>query len=283
MTGPSATPERAPSDPFAAFEAAGWERAAAGYTSRFAPITGRVHDDLLDAVGAGPGTRLLDVACGPGAATAAAARRGADAVGVDLSAAMVELASRSKPDLTFQVAPAEALPFADGSFDAVVAGFLVHHISDLEPVLAEFRRVLAPGGRVALTAWSPPDQARFIGVLLDAVAAVGASPPPDLPAGPPFFRPSGDGALAAELERCGLAGVESRRIAFTHPFAGADDLWALLMEATVRMAPLVRGQSEPVREQIRAQFDRLLEPYARDGGGYDVPVSVQLAAGRVAG
>ena len=106
-----------------AFERQGHDALAATYQEFFAPVTAIAIAPLLDAVGLRPGTHLLDVAAGPGKLAAAAARRGAQAVGVDLSPRMVELARRLHPGIDFREAEVEHLPFADRTFDAVVCGF----------------------------------------------------------------------------------------------------------------------------------------------------------------
>jgi len=81
------------------FERAGWENAAASYELGFGDVTIQSVGPILDAVGAGPGVRLLDVACGPGYVAAAAARRKSSVVGIDFSPAMVALASERNPGL----------------------------------------------------------------------------------------------------------------------------------------------------------------------------------------
>ena len=90
-------------DAFNAFEAGIWETKAAGYDSFFGGITSRLIEPLLDAAAVGAGTRVLDVATGPGYVAAGAARRGADVLGVDIATAMVERARMRCPDLLFVV------------------------------------------------------------------------------------------------------------------------------------------------------------------------------------
>jgi SAM-dependent methyltransferase len=265
-------------DSFNAFEAAGWERKAAGYDSFFGQITSRVIDPLLDAAAVGPGRRVLDVATGPGYVAGRAAERGAAVTGADVAQAMVDLASERNPGVEFRQADAHALPFDDGSFDAVVANFLVLHLGRPELAVAEFARVLAPGGRLALTAWDLPSEARFLGVFLDAVAAVGASPPAEIPQGPDFFRFSRDEELAALLRDAGLDAVDVQAIAFTHPISSADELWDGLLGGTVRTSALILGQPVETQQRIREAFDGLVEEYRR-GDALELPVSVKLAAG----
>ena len=97
-----AEPPPAGADAFKAFEHEGWERVALPYRDAFSSLTTQAIASLLDAVNAGPDTRLLDVACGPGDAAAAAAARGARATGVDFAAAMVAQASQLHPAVEFR-------------------------------------------------------------------------------------------------------------------------------------------------------------------------------------
>src|SRR3954464_13684256 len=114
-------------DAFNAFEAAGWETQVSGYEDFFAPITTRLVGPLLDAAEVDRGTRVLNVASGPGYVAAAAAERGAFVMRVDIAWAMICRARRLHPQLAFRLGNAEALPFADGSFDAVVANVVLPH------------------------------------------------------------------------------------------------------------------------------------------------------------
>lgn len=145
--------------------------------------------------------------------------------------------------------------------------------------MAGFVRVLAPGGRLALTAWDLPERARFLGVVLDAVAEAGATPPEDLPTGPNFFRFSVDEEFDALLGEQGLEDRAVGRIAFTHRVASADELWDGLLSGTVRTSALIVRQPEQTRRRIRESFDRLVGDYQR-GNVLELPVSVKRAAGR---
>jgi SAM-dependent methyltransferase len=243
----------------------------AGYEDFFVPITARLAAPLLDAAGVGPETTVLDVATGPGHIAAAAARRGATVVGVDVAEGMLARARAAHPEVTFLHGDAETLPFDDGSFDAVVAGFLLLHLGRPERAAAEFARVLRPGGRVALTMWDFPDRSRLLGVLLDAIAEAGAEPPPDLPPGPPIFRFSADDQLAGLL--ADFDDVEIQSVVFGLRFGSADALWHGLLGGTVRLSVLVLRQPPEVQERIRAAFDRIV------GDAEELPVSVKLATG----
>ena len=266
---------------FKAFEVAGWEHQAPTYDDFFGRITQRFVDPLLDAAGVGRGARVLDVATGPGYAAARAAERGASVIGVDAAPAMVRLARRRHPGIDFRRADIEALPFEDGCFDAAVGNFVVPHLGCHEEAVRELVRVLADGGTLALTTWDMPDRMRLLAVFLDAFAAAGATPPEDLPAGPPFFRFAVDEEFKGLLAGAGLDRVEVETIAFSHDVASADELWNGMLTGTVRTSALFVHQPEPTRTAIRAAFDRLVLAYQRDGGGFALPVSAKLAVGRL--
>jgi ubiquinone/menaquinone biosynthesis C-methylase UbiE len=263
---------------FHAFERDGWaSNSSEAYDRVFGPITGRVIDALLDAAGVAQGTRLLDVATGPGYVAARAAARGAKATGVDFSPQMLALARRANPAIDFVEGDAEVLAFDAGAFDAVVANFCLLHLARPDRAAGEFARVLAPGGRVAMTVWGPPDRARVLGVFPEAMRAASAPVPAQIPAGPDFFRFASDHEFARLLDRAGFADPQVRTIDFTHRIPDAAHLWDGILDGTVRTRALLRLQSDAVRDRIRAEFERLLAPH-RVRDGFDVPVCVKLAS-----
>jgi SAM-dependent methyltransferase len=265
-------------DAFNAFEVAGWERHAATYDSFIGRLTSRLVHPLLHAACVGPGTRLLDVATGPGYAAAAAAQRAASVVGVDVAPAMVRLACRLHPELDFREAAAEALPFEDSSFDAVVGNFVVPHLGRPGRSVNEFVRVLAPGGRLALTTWDLTSRMRLFGVLLDAIAALDLTPPENIPVGPPFFEYAVDERFRELLTQSGLGDVEITTIAFNHSVSNTDTLWKGLLDGTVRTSALIVGQPNDTRQRIHAALHQTAREY-QHGDHLELPVSVKLAHG----
>ncbi|HEX8035887.1 MAG TPA: methyltransferase domain-containing protein, partial [Ktedonobacterales bacterium] len=111
-----------------------------------------------------PGMRVLDVACGRGAVLFAAAQAvepTGSVIGVDLSEGMVaattaDIAKRGLPNVTAQVMDAEHLVFPDAAFDALTCAFSLFFMSEVT-ALAEFRRVVRPGGTLAVSTWAPKD------------------------------------------------------------------------------------------------------------------------------
>jgi ubiquinone/menaquinone biosynthesis C-methylase UbiE len=131
-----------------------------------------VGETLCEALDLRAGARVLDVAAGNGNASLAAARRWCDVVSTDYVPALLERArARADADrlpIGFQVADAEALPFADASFDAVVSTFGVMFTPDQARAATELVRVCRPGGRIGLANWTPDG---FIGQLFKVIGA----------------------------------------------------------------------------------------------------------------
>ena len=97
-----------------------------------------------------PGDRVLDAACGTGDLAIIAAREGANVTGLDFSEQMLVRARRKAPDLEWLQGDLLALPFEDDSFDAATIGFGIRNVADLQRGIAELRRVLKPGGKLAI-------------------------------------------------------------------------------------------------------------------------------------
>jgi len=263
---------------FDAFERDAWAtNDAAAYEQLFGPVTRYVIDALLDATCVGAGTRLLDVATGPGYVAARGAARGARVTGLDRSAQMLAIARARHPAIAFVEGDAEALGLPDATFDAAVASFCLLHLERPERCAAELARVVVPGGRVGVTVWNTPDRARLFGVVLESARAAGAIPPP-LPPGPEFYRYADDAEMQRLLAGGGLRDVTVQTIDWRTPIASVDELWHGFAAGTARTRALLMAQTPAMQAAIRDQLALALAPY-RDGNAFMVPVSVKLGAG----
>jgi demethylmenaquinone methyltransferase / 2-methoxy-6-polyprenyl-1,4-benzoquinol methylase len=121
----------------------------------------RWRDRAVDLANVGPGDRALDVATGTGDLAIALARRvapGGEVIGSDFSDAMLELARKKSPNVTFEWGNALELAYEDASFDAVTVGFGARNFSELGTGLAEMARVTKPGGRVVVLEITTPER-----------------------------------------------------------------------------------------------------------------------------
>jgi demethylmenaquinone methyltransferase / 2-methoxy-6-polyprenyl-1,4-benzoquinol methylase len=166
-----------------------------------------------------PGDRVLDGCCGTGDLAIAAAAAGADVVGLDFSPAMLARARRKAPALEWIEGDLLELPFEDASFDAATVGFGVRNVADLQRGIAELRRVLRPGGRLAVLEITTPrgPLKPFYKLWFDVLIPVAGR---ILPGGKAYtYLPAsvrrfpGPEALAALLEGQGFEDVGFRRLA----------------------------------------------------------------------
>ncbi len=249
---------------FRDFEHAGWTSNVSEYEAAFARVTSQAIGPLLDAVGLCPGARLLDVATGPGYVAAAAAVRGARAVGVDFSAPMVAHARTINPAVEFQEGDAEALPFPDRSFDAVVMNFGMLHLARPERAMTQAARVLKPGGCFAFTVWAKPEEAVGFGIILRAIQSHG-NPEVQLPQGPSFFRFSDPAECDRTLREAGFLNVRVTSLPQVWRFNAPDELFDAIYNGGVRIKAILRAQSSEALEAIRTAAREAAKNFIRHG------------------
>jgi len=177
-----------------------------------------VGEQLCEALDIRPGQKVLDVAAGNGNVTLAAARRWCDVVSTDYVPSLLERGKlRAKAEdlpVEFQVADAEALPFADAAFDVVVSTFGVMFTPDQDKAASELMRVCKRGGKIGLANWTPEG---FIGQLFKTLGQY--LPPPAGARSPALW---GTPSRINEMFETSAASIKAERRHFTFRYHSPD-------------------------------------------------------------
>jgi ubiquinone/menaquinone biosynthesis C-methylase UbiE len=261
----------------------GWDHASAYYDDCWREALAPATDRLLQVAALAPGERVLDVACGTGVLSHAAARavgaRGS-VLGIDISLLMVEAAAGTAAALEytqcrFERCGAEDLPEAGPGFDVALCGLGLMYVPDPERAIGLMAARLVPRGRVVASVWGRRERCGWAGVfgIIDARVESDVCPL--------FFRLGTGAALAAAFEGAGLRDVVAERFATVLRYDSARDACkAALMGGPVALAYSRFDAS--VRAEVDAEYLQSIAPFRR-GEGYEVPGEFVVARGAKAG
>lgn len=263
--------------------ASGWRRWEPLFQSFAWPLALR----MATAAEIGAGQRVLDVGCGIGDPTlqvAVLTGPHGHVLGIDLADGMIAIARERAAALglahaTFETGDVATMPLGEEAFDAVIARWSLIYIDDVAGVLARLRTALVPGGRIAVSAWAPPEANPWFTVPLEALGRIRPLPASD-PTKPGIFHLSPDGALARALVQAGFQTVGQERVVLSQLAHDASELWGMLTDMAGPVAPLVAGLSAAEREQAGRDVAAGLERF-RSGDVLRIPAHAQLAWGRV--
>ncbi|MCL6440978.1 MAG: class I SAM-dependent methyltransferase [Thermoleophilum sp.] len=200
----------------------------------------------LDSARVTKGTRLLDAGCGAGLLGLLATLRGAHVAALDAAPGLLAIARERLPAADVREGDLEELPFADASFDAVVAVNSVFFAADMAAAMRELVRVTERGGRVVVTAWGPPEKCEFLQAVRPALAPLMPPPPPDATPPQPGAL-SEQGALAGLLEAAGLRLVDEGEVSCPFVFPSAEASWRGNSSAGMNQAAIAYSGEDAVR------------------------------------
>lgn len=232
---------------------------------------------FADAAGVIAGQVVLDVGCGPGALTGElVARTGAARVlAVDPSPPFVEACSQRFPGVDVRLAPAEALPFGDGSVDTVLAQLVLHYVTDADLTVREFRRVLRPGGRAGACVWDVAGM-EMLRAFWDAALEID----PGAPDEGTTFRFGGPGEIADLFARAGFTEIEETLLDVRSEYSGFDEFWAGFEAGIGRAGGYLVGLAAEVQRQVR---ERVRHRVGDPAGGFSLGARARCAVGRKLG
>jgi ubiquinone/menaquinone biosynthesis C-methylase UbiE len=227
--------------------------------------------DFLEWLNLPTDLRWLDVCCGSGVITEAIVERNAPAriVGVDASSDQIGFARqhRAYPNVTFELADAMALPFADSTFDVAVCGLGLNFIPSPVQALKEFGRVLRPGGTVAVYVWDYAQGAGFLREFWDAAIAVDSEAKSyDQARRFPICTPEG---LRGLFEQSGLEDSSVHALDVVTRFISFDDYWEPLLTGQGSAPNYLAMRDKKIRDAIRERLRSALPANAH--GGIDLP------------
>jgi ubiquinone/menaquinone biosynthesis C-methylase UbiE len=259
-----------------------WAQQASYAEERGAVVTTR----LLELAAPKPGERVLELACGPGAVGLAAAELVGPTGQVVLSDVVPEMtaiaAARADAagiaNVLTRELDLERIDEPDSSYDVVLCREGLMLVLDPAQAVREMRRVLRPGGRLALAVWGPRERNPWLGVLFDAVTAeLGAPvPPPGVP-GP--FSLENAGRLAGLLDDAGLAEVDVHELPTPYAAASFDEWWTRTVALAGPIAKMLAALPEDKAAGLRDRAREGISKYETGHGQLDIPGVSLIASG----
>ncbi|MFA7268184.1 MAG: methyltransferase domain-containing protein [Sterolibacterium sp.] len=260
-------------------ERTGFNRIAARYAEA-AGARATLHEALLDASELAPGQDLLDLASGPGVLAQAAWLRTASRsriVACDLAEGMLAESRRRHPGILHAAADAECLPFPAAHFDRVLCGLGLMIFPDEAQALAEMRRVLKPGGRIAVSVWATAEQVPLVECALACMRRI--LPAPKV-ARPSVFRLGDPARLKASIAAAGFRNIRIEACELRCRFSDASAYWQAFLDLAGGAAASLARLPQETQARLRAEVAGELKPYA-EGDGYRLNSRVLIATAAV--
>ena len=265
-----------------------WSRTAQGWGVRAGELrraTMPVSTWLVDALGPQPGDTLLELAAGPGDTGFLAAEMiapggtliSSDFVPEMLNVAQERAAALGLTNVRFKQIDAEtSIDVEAASLDGVLCRWGYMLMADPVTALQETRRVLKPGARVALAAWSGPDDNLWSALPARELVRRGLEERPD-PDAPGQFAWAREGVIAERLEEAGFVDYEVAAVDFAIRYASVQDWWDGTRDMSMRFADAAAAMDEKTAAEVRAALAEAAAPFTDEQGVITIPARTWTA------
>lgn len=240
---------------------------------------------MVDAIDPQPGHRVLELAAGPGDTGFLAAELiepGGTLISSDVVEEMVDQARARASELRvtnveFRTIDAEWIDLPTADLDGVLARWGYMLFADPATALRETRRVLRPGGRLALAAWADPEKNPWASVPRVELIAIGAIEQPD-PEAPDMFAFRDPQRIVELLEETGFEDIVVEQVAIAFSYPSLDDWWDTMLDISTSLAQAVAALTPAQRDDLRDAVDARLAQYVADDGAVALPGLTHVAA-----
>ena len=262
-------------------QAAGWDSQREALRTRTMPVSAW----MIDAIDPQPGQTLLELAAGTGDTGLLAAELVAPTgtlISSDFAPEMLQAAQRRAEELGItnvrfkQIDADTSIDVEAGSVDGVLCRWGYMLMADPGNALRETRRVLRPGGRVALAAWAAPETNPWMSLPTREAVEGGLLDPPD-PAQPGPFSWAREGLIAEQLEAAGFTEHHVEALDFPIDFRSPAEWWTQTTACSGRFAAAVADAPDDVIDDLAAALDEHAERYRRDDGTLRLPARTWVA------
>ncbi|MQA72937.1 MAG: methyltransferase domain-containing protein [Solirubrobacterales bacterium] len=229
------------------------------------------------------GDTVLELAAGTGDTgfeAAALVGEGGRLIASDFSPAMLEACRRRGAELgarnvEYRIIDAERIELEDHAVDGVLCRFGYMLMADPAAALVEARRVLRPGGRLALAVWGALERNPFFGIVAISLVQHGHLPPPE-PPGPPAFSMASAERTSGLVAGSGFGEVRTEEVSVAFEIPDVDEYLSVVADTSGPIGLALRGLSDPDRAEIRAEAEDSLARFAAERG-YALPGVVLCA------